>query len=158
MAVVDIVFLVIIALSAMSGLFRGFVKEALSLASWVAAIFVAGVFSTELADMMSGLIENESLRRIAAFALLFVMTIFFGALLSNLASGLTSAAGLGGTDRVLGMLFGILRGVLITVLILFFTRPLDFTQDWFQGSFLVPYIVELSSWLEGLFSGAAQAD
>lgn len=158
MAVVDIVFLVIIALSAMSGLFRGFVKEALSLASWVAAIFVAGVFSTELADMMSGLIENESLRRIAAFALLFVMTIFFGALLSNLASGLTTAAGLGGTDRVLGMLFGILRGVLITVLILFFTRPLDFTQDWFQGSFLVPYIVELSSWLEGLFSGAAQAD
>lgn len=158
MAVVDIVFLVIIALSAMSGLFRGFVKEALSLASWVAAIFVAGVFSTELADMMSGLIENESLRRIAAFALLFVMTIFFGALLSNLASGLTSAAGLGGTDRVLGMLFGILRGVLITVLILFFTRPLDFTQDWYQGSFLVPYIVELSTWLEGLFSGAAQAD
>src|SRR5690554_1714032 len=98
MAAVDIVFFAVIALSFLMGVLRGFVKESLSLASWVAALVIAGVFSPQLADMMTDLMENASLRRLAAFAILFVGTVFFGALISNMISRLTSAAGLGGTD------------------------------------------------------------
>lgn len=150
MAAVDIVFLAVITLSLLMGMLRGFVKEALSLIAWVAAIVVATVLSPHLADRMTGLMDSASLRAVAAFAILFVGTVFFGALISNLFSRLTSAVGLGGTDRVLGGLFGILRGVLVIVLVVFLTQPFDFTRQWYQDSLLVPHVVELSEYLQSL--------
>ena len=68
---------------------------------------------------MVNLINNASLRRIAAFAILFVVVIFTGTIVSNLISRLTEAAGLRGVDRVLGGLFGVLRGMIIVLVIVF---------------------------------------
>lgn len=158
MAAVDIVFLALIAISSLAGFVRGFVKEALSLAAWVAAVIVAGLFSSELGDMMSGLIANPSLRRLAAFALLFVLTVFIGSLIGNLISGLTSAAGLRGTDRLLGGLFGVLRGIVILVLVVLLTRPFEFSRPWYQDSLLVPYVVAVSEQVQALISEAPSPD
>lgn len=158
MAEVDIVFLAVIALSLLAGVLRGFVKEAISLASWVAAFIIAALLSPQLADGMDAVIANPSLRRLAAFAILFVATVFVGALIGNLVSKLTSAAGLGGTDRVLGGLFGVLRGVLVIVLIVLLTQPFEFTRAWYQESLLVPYAVAFSEYLQDLFEGMPVAE
>lgn len=150
MAIIDIVILAIIGVSALIGVFRGLVKEALSLASWVAAIFVAGIFSPQLADLMSGMISSSSVRFFAAFALLFIATIFIGALIANLVSKLTSAVGLGGVDRLLGGLFGIIRGTLVVLLLVLIAQPFDFTVVWFENSVLVPYAVVLIEYLQNI--------
>lgn len=148
MVVADIVILVVILLSCMMGGFRGLIKESLSLAAWVAALVVAGLFYEPFAGLMTSLIENGTLRRVAAFAILFVLTIFAGTLLSNLVSKLVSAVGLGSTDRLLGALFGIIRGLIIVGLVVLLTYPFEFTAPWFEGSLLVPYIVDMIDQLQ----------
>jgi len=151
MAVIDIIILCIVAISALIGVFRGLIKEALSLASWFAAIVAGTLFSAQLADLMENLINNASLRRIAAFATLFIGVIFAGSLISNLISKLTQAAGLKGVDRILGAIFGVLRGVIIVLIIVLIGSQLDISQHWFNGSRLVPYAVAMIDYLQGFF-------
>lgn len=151
MAVIDLIIIGIIALSALIGVFRGLVKEALSLASWFAAIMAGTLFSAQLAGWMENLINNDSIRRIAAFAILFISVIFAGTLLSNLVSKMTDAVGLKGADRALGVLFGILRGIIIVLVLILLARPFEVTQNWFNDSMLVPYGVVMIDYLQGFF-------
>ena len=159
MSMVDFVILGIIAISALIGVFRGFIKEALSLASWFLAILAGTLFSAQLADLMENLINNASLRRIAAFALLFITVIFTGTLVGNLVSKLTEAAGLKGADRTLGALFGVLRGVIIVLIIVFVGTQVELSQTWFENSILVPRAVAMLDYLQGFFGiGQVSAD
>ena len=159
MALIDIIILVIIGISSLIGVFRGLVKEALSLASWFAAIVAGTLFSAQLADLMVNLINNASLRRIAAFAILFIVVIFAGTILSNLVSKLTQAAGLKGADRTLGGLFGILRGLTIVLVIVLVGSQFALSRNWFSDSFLVPYALAMIEYLHGFFGiGQPAAD
>lgn len=151
MALVDIIILAIVAVSALIGVFRGLIKEALSLASWFLAILAGTLFSAQLADLMTNLINNASLRRIAAFAILFIAVIFTGTIVSNLVSKLTEAVGLKGADRILGGLFGILRGMIIVLVIVFIGTQFDISQVWFENSVLVPHAVAMIDYLQGMF-------
>ena len=148
---IDIIIVGIVSLSALIGVFRGLIKEALSLASWFAAIVAGTLFSSQLADLMENLINNASLRRIAAFAILFIVVIFTGTLISNLISKLTEAAGLKGADRTLGALFGVLRGMIIVLVIIFIGSQFDISQAWFDGSKLVPHAMAMIDYLQGFF-------
>jgi len=157
MAVIDIIILCIVAISALIGVFRGLIKEALSLASWFAAIVAGTLFSAQLADLIENLINNASLRRIAAFAILYIGVILAGSLISNLVSKLTQAAGLKGVDRTLGAIFGVLRGVIIMLIIVLVGIQLDISQHWFDGSRLVPYAVAMIDYLQGFFEIGKEA-
>ena len=158
MGMIDIIILGIVAFSALIGVFRGLVKEALSLVSWFAAILAGTLFSSQLADLMENLINNPSLRRIAAFALLFIVVIFAGTLISNMVSKLTEAAGLKGANRTLGGLFGVLRGVIIVLVIILVGTQFDISQNWFEGSRIVPYAVTVIDYLQGFFGIGQSAD
>jgi membrane protein required for colicin V production len=151
LALIDIIILVIISISSVIGVFRGIIKEALSLASWFAAIVAGTLFSAQLADLMVNLIDNGSLRRIAAFVILFIVVIFAGTVLSNLVSKLTQAAGLKGADRTLGGLFGILRGLIIVLVIVLVGSQVDLSRNWFGSSVLVPYAQAVIDYLQGFF-------
>jgi membrane protein required for colicin V production len=156
MGMVDMIIVGIIAISALIGIFRGLIKEALSLASWFAAIIAGTLFSGQLADLMDNMINNDSLRRIAAFAILFIVVIFTGTIVSNLISKLTEAAGLKGADRILGGMFGVLRGMIIVLVIVFIGTQFDLSQVWFESSILVPHSVAMIDYLQGFF-GFGQA-
>ena len=158
MGMIDIIILGIVAFSALIGVFRGLVKEALSLVSWFAAILAGTLFSSQLADLMENLINNPSLRRIAAFALLFIVVIFAGTLISNMVSKLTEAAGLKGANRTLGGLFGVLRGVIIVLVIILVGTQFDISQNWFEDSRIVPYAVAMIDYLQGFFGIGQSAD
>lgn len=156
---IDILILGILVVSALIGVFRGLVKEALSLASWFAAIVAGTLFSAQLADLMENMINNASLRRIVAFAILFIVVIFAGTLVSNLVSKLTQAAGLRGADRTLGGLFGILRGMIIILVIVLVGSQFELSQNWFSNSFLVPYALATIDYLQEFFGiGQPAAD
>ena len=144
----DYIILGILGLSCLSGLMRGFVSEALSLAVWFLAIVVAMMFGGPLADLMVDKIATPSLRQMAAFASLFILTLIIGSLISRLMGQLVKSAGLGGTDRLLGMGFGALRGLIIVLVILVLIPSLiSVDQDpWWNESILIPYVLSLESW------------
>ncbi len=148
---VDYAIVGVVLVSAVVSLLRGFVKEALSLAGWIIAIWVALAFASHLSKMLDGLITSPSLRIVVAFSILFVVTLVLAALVNFFASQLVKRTGLTGTDRVLGMLFGILRGaVIIAILVLLAGLSTLPQEPWWRDSLLVPYFQGLAVFLRDL--------
>lgn len=135
----DIIILGVVTLSCMFGLWRGLVREVLSLATWIAALIVARLYSEELAPLLGGVLEGETTRLVAAFALLFLATMLVGALVNHLMAKLLSIAGLRVTDRLLGGIFGVARGGLLVMLCIFLSGGIFSETPSWQGSLLIPY-------------------
>jgi membrane protein required for colicin V production len=148
---VDYVIIAVIALSAIISLMRGFVREAISLVTWIAAFWIALMFFRDLADHLVPWIEVPSLRLGAAFAILLLLSLLLGALVGFLMGQLVDKTGLSGTDRLIGVLFGVARGaVLIAILVLLAgLTPLP-NDPWWQQSLLIPHFQELAVWLQSL--------
>lgn len=144
----DWLIIAIIALSSMVGLIRGLVKEGLSLVNLAAAFLVAMSFKTQLAPMLVNWLSTPSLRELAAFGILFFATLIAGSMLNYLLGQLVKATGLSGTDRLLGTVFGALRGVAIVLaLIIFIPKMLPVEQDpWWQQSELIAYFKGMEQW------------
>jgi membrane protein required for colicin V production len=107
---IDVVILALIALSAILSLFRGFVREAVALATWLVALMVSMAFYEDLATILSQWISTPSAQKITAFAVLFVCVLLLGAIVNYLAGKLVDKTGLTGTDKMLGIVFGVARG------------------------------------------------
>ncbi|MDA0148044.1 CvpA family protein [Vibrio sp. LaRot3] len=136
----DIVILSVIGLSAVISLIRGFVQEALSLVIWFGAVFIASTYYSRLAVYFTK-IQDDMIRDGAAIAALFIATLIIGALVNYLIRQLVQKTGLSGTDRILGVVFGALRGVLIVSGVLFFVDIFTTLNqnDWWQQSQLVEH-------------------
>jgi|TARA_Y100001970_G_scaffold274280_1_gene373766 membrane protein required for colicin V production len=148
---VDWAIVAIIAVSALISLTRGFVKEALSLLTWVIAGLVAWLFGGALAELLVPYIETPSLRVIAACSILFVMTLLLGGLVNYLISQLVKATGLSGTDRFLGMVFGAARGALLVVVAvgLLSLAPVE-ADAWWRESVVIPHFLLVADWSKNL--------
>jgi membrane protein required for colicin V production len=145
---VDIVIPGIIAISALFSLMRGFVREALSLLGWVAAFWVALTFAKDFADLLLAGISAPSLRMVVSFTILFVVTLVITAILNRLAGQLVTRTGLSGTDRMIGMIFGIARGVVVVSVLVMLAGMTTMPQDpWWQESALIDVFHKLALWL-----------
>lgn len=145
---VDIVIPGIIAISALLSLLRGFVREALSLLGWLAAFWIALTFAQDFADLLLTGISAPSLRVVVSFTILFVVTLVVTALVNRLAGSLVSKTGLSGTDRMIGMIFGIARGVVLVAVLVLLAGMTTMPQDpWWQESALVEVFHKLALWL-----------
>ena len=157
MSVIDWVILAVLVVSVLISLKRGFIREALSLASWIIAFIVARMFSGNLATLLDGMVETSSLRWIIAFAILFVGTIVIGAMLNHLISEFVRMTGLSGTDRVFGMVFGIIRGVIILVAIVYGLQFTLVPEDaWWKDSTFIPYLSTLADWARKTLPGTTE--
>lgn len=130
----------ILVLSSLISIKRGFVKEALSLATWVLAVILAFLFSERLAVLLADSITTPSIREMVAFAILFIATLLVGAMVNYLIGELIRVTGLSGTDRLLGMVFGLARGFIVVMAILVFLPLLiPVNEDgWWHDSRLIP--------------------
>lgn len=124
MTVFDYIVLGIISLSALLSITRGLVHEIISLLAWIIAFFVASRYSIEAEPFLSGLIENESVRMLTAFAVTFFVVLLVTMLISKLLSAVVRSVGLGLIDRMLWALFGVARGL---VIVLFLVLAAGFT-------------------------------
>ncbi len=145
---VDYAILGIILVSALIGLFRGFVKEAFSLGTWIASIFIGISFSRPFSAFLVDYIEVPSIRIAVAFVVLLLLTLILGGMLSYLISQIIDKTGLSGTDRFAGFLFGIARGILVIPVLVLLAGLTPLPQDswWVESSLIAPF-QELSVWL-----------
>lgn len=145
---VDYIILGIIGLSVAISVVRGFVREALSLVAWIAAFWVAFSFFKSFAEFLVPYISVPSVRLAAAFLILLVLILLLGALVNFLAARLVQKTGLSGTDRIIGVLFGVARGVAIVMLLVLLAGVTPLVKDsWWKQSLLIGYFQEGAIWL-----------
>ena len=119
MTLLDYAVLAIIGFSVLLSIIRGLVREVLALAAWAIAFVVTWLFGGQLAALMPDEIPGEELRLLAGFAALFFIVLLAMSLVAMAVSQLVKSAGLSVEDRLLGAVFGLLRGVaVVTVLVL----------------------------------------
>ncbi len=145
---IDIIILGIVLVSAGISLMRGFFKEAISLVTWVAAFWVAVHFSADQARFLESLIETPSLRAAASFGILFLITLILGALINKAMQEVIEFTGFGGMDSLLGMIFGVARGLLIISMLVMLAGMTPLTSDpWWRESALLEHFQLMADWM-----------
>lgn len=155
---VDYAILGVVLLSALVGLGRGLIREVVSLGVWIAAILIAWLFHREVAELLVPYLSQPAVRLAAAFIGLILATLVIGALLGALLSALIEKTGLGVVDRVLGLVFGAGRGVVIVAMAAFLGALTPMPEDsWWQESRLIGQFQAVAGWLIGLVPEEVQA-
>ena len=149
----DYIILGIIALSVVVGLFRGFFRESVALAAWILAFVVAIWFAEPLAGFLSNWIDRSGIARGVAYVTLFIGVLICGAIVNYLISRLVKASEFAGTDRTLGSVFGLARGVVTVVAMILLLTITDDTskpflpeEGWWQGSTLIHHLEPYARW------------
>jgi len=154
----DWTLIVIITLSSLMSLKRGFIKEALSLATWVVAFVVARTFHTNFQTLLIGSIEEPILRVISAFGILFVGTLLVGAGVNFIVGALIRLTGLTPIDRMLGVVFGLARGLILSIVIVAILRltPMS-ASDWWVDSVMIENLAILEQWSRSVFESSSNS-
>ncbi len=135
----DFVLLAFVGVSAAVSLYRGFTREATSFAGLAAGLWAAFSFGDEAGAWFEPWLDSPFLRLAIGFALVLIAVLLLAGILSRLFHLAVGAAGLTGTDRLLGVVFGAARGVLIAgALVLLADRTGLPDQGWWRDSTLMP--------------------
>ena len=139
MAWADFAILGIIGLSAVLSLFRGFVREAIAVAGWIAGLWTAFSYMHVGAQWFERWIDEPFIRLALGFGVLLAAVLLVAGVAGRLAAGLVDVTGLGGTDRVLGMVFGVGRGAIIVAGLVLLAGFFDLARaPWWEESQLLP--------------------
>ena len=151
MSWVDLIIIAVVVISALISLVRGFVKESISLASWVLAGFIALRYFTPLSELLEPYIESPTIRTGSGFAILFVCSLIIGAIINFMASQLVTKTGLSGTDKSLGVVFGAARGILIVIILVLLAglTPMP-SESWWKESTMIEYFASMASWIKDI--------
>lgn len=145
---IDIGIFVIIGISALISLIRGFFTEAVSLITWLAALFISTRYAHQFGGLFREQVENDLARGVVSWLILFMGTLLIGGLINFLLGKLRTNTTMSLLDRAIGIFFGVGRGILIVGLIVmaahldFFTSLREGTL-WNTSTFL-PYFVQLA--------------
>jgi len=147
---VDLAIISAIGLSVLTGLFRGFVKELVALCVWILAIWLGYHYSESLDPWLQSYIQEKSARTAVAFVLILFATLLVGGIVNTILSFILKRAGLSGTDRTLGMVFGFFRGVFIVALLMVAVKMTSLPyQKYSQESKLYARFDPLVDWMYG---------
>ena len=147
-AMVDIVILAVMGISLVFGLFRGLLRELLSLVSWVLAFWIAYRYSANVAEIIDRALQNPTLSQAVSAVLVFVIALVALMVLTSLIAKVFKATGLAGIDRILGGLFGLGRGVVILLAALILASHTGAVeQDWYNASTIIPMFDRALDWM-----------
>lgn len=142
---IDWLILLVILLSAVISVVRGFFKEAISLAGWIIAIWLGLAFSGEIAALLAKIISVPSVRIIVSFSMVLIFVLVLTALASHFATLVVKKTGLTGTDRVLGVVFGVARGAVIVGILVLLAGLTALPRDpWWREATLIPHFQRLA--------------
>lgn len=151
MIAVDYVILAIVILSAVMGLVRGLLREAIAVVTWFLAIVLAWSFGPSLEPHLGGILVGSPLRIWAARAIIFVGILLLGGAISVVVSHYVRVSMFAGMDRFLGFVFGIVRGIVIVGAFTIAVQALRMDEDpaW-KRSKLMPYAIGVADALRGI--------
>ena len=156
MSWLDFVVIGIIVISALISVVRGFVKEFISLLTWIVAAILAFRYFAPFGDLLEPWVSAPTIRNVTAFAILFVSTLVIGAIINFIMSQLVDRTGLSGTDKALGVIFGTARGVLIIVMIVLLASLTPMPDaEWWQDSATIGFFEQLGAWMKGIIPADA---
>ena len=136
MTVFDYIVIAVVAASVLLGIWRGVVGEIIALVAWVLAFFAARWWGDEVANSVLNAISDPALRLVAAWVLIFIVVLMLMALLRLAIRGLLKALGLSPTDRLLGMIFGVARGlVIVLALVVVGSMTMAAQQKWWVEAY-----------------------
>ena len=136
----DYAVLLIIGISIVVSMMRGAVREVLALVGWLAAIYVAKTYATQLIPLLPADIPTEALKILAAYIIVFFGVLLVASLLIIALSSLIRKIGLNWLNRGVGALFGFARGLLIVCVLVFLAGLTSFPKDarWTNAMFSSP--------------------
>jgi membrane protein required for colicin V production len=140
----DFLLIGILLVSLILGLFRGLVREVLALCSWVLAGWLTWRYGATLGDYLMAWLSSERLSYFAGLGAIFTCSLVIFTLISRVAYKQFRISGLTTMNRVLGAIFGIARGLVLSTLLLFgaqFSPAIE--ANWYRDSELIPYFAPL---------------
>lgn len=146
----DLIIISLVGLSVVVSFIRGFVKEMISLISWVVAAYLAVVYCKKLGSYFT-FTDVEAIRIFIAFLLIFVPTVFVGAIVNMIIGGFVRKTPFSFSDRVIGILFGVFRGALfLTLGVLLAGLTALPKEPWWQNSYLIPPLQSMAIWFRDI--------
>jgi len=143
MTIVDIAVLAIIGISIALGVLRGLVREVLALVAWVAAFLLSNFLAPEAARLLPQGMGSEEVRLLVSYVVVFIIVLVALSVLAVLASKLVKVVGLGVSDRAVGGVFGLVRGVLVVMILVLLAGLTSLPRQ--------------SAWREAALRGALEA-
>ena len=151
MIAVDYIILAIILISAVMGLVRGLLREAVAVITWFLAIVLAWSFASSLEPVLGGILVGSPLRIWAARAVIFVGVLLLGGAVAVILGHYVRVSMFAGMDKFLGFVFGIVRGIVIVGAFTIAIQALRMDEDerW-KHSRLLPYATAVADALRGI--------
>jgi membrane protein required for colicin V production len=144
----DLAIALLIAASVLIGVVRGLVVEVLSIAIWAGAVALALLFGGMVGDWFAASIELPSLRAALGHGLVFLAALVAGAILMWVLRKMVQGTGLSGTDRLLGLVFGLARGALLVTVLVVLAGLTALPRDpWWHQSRLIPVFQDIAQGL-----------
>ena len=153
----DHFFAIILLASGVLGFVRGFIREAISLLTWLVALWVAWHYADLVNPWLGGALAEPGVREWAGRAIMLFLVLLIGALVGAIAGYFAHrAAGLAGVDRLVGTTFGLLRGIVIIGLIVIGGRAVHLDREpWWEKTRSMPAAEAVANWLERYAQPAA---
>jgi membrane protein required for colicin V production len=147
----DWVMIALVACSGLAGILRGLLREIVSLVTWLAAFWLAWKYAPLLEPHLGGALNNDNVRAWAARVVIFLAVLLFGTLVGLIVSHVARLSLFSGTDRFLGGVFGIVRGVVMIAVLVMLCHAVRLDgEPWWHRSLLVPYAERAANVLRGL--------
>jgi membrane protein required for colicin V production len=146
MTAVDYVLAAVVVISVIFGAVRGFLRESVALLSWLVGLWIAWRYSSLLEPHLGGALADTALQVWVARGLLLLVVVVFGWILASLLSYLVQRSGLTlGIDRLLGSVFGLVRGAVIAGFVVMLGQAAQLEKEsWWSGSLLMPAAEEMA--------------
>lgn len=155
----DVFIIIIISYSIIRGLFRGLVKEVSSIIGVLGGFYAAYSYYPMAAKLLSGVIKEPSYLSILSFLIIFCGILLVISILGVVIKYLLNVAFLGWIDRICGVGFGLIKGVLIvTVIFIILTTFLSKGTPLIKKSILAPHVIWISEQMVGLVSDDMKKD
>lgn len=138
--------------SAMLAMVRGFSREVLSIASWVAAAVAAYLFYKPVLPFVQPYIDNEQVAMAAAAGIVFLIALIIVTVITMKIADFIIDSRVGALDRALGFIYGAVRGIIVLAVALLFFNWLAGTNQpaWVAEAKSKPLLESVGSWIEGL--------
>jgi len=142
---VDYAIIAILVVSAAISVMRGFLREAISLLGWVLAFWLALTFAGDVSALFEKSVSQPSMRHALAFFIIVVGTLIITAIVMYLVRIVVDKTEITGTDRALGIVFGIARGIVIVAILVLFAGLTALPKDpWWRESVFLPHFQVLA--------------